>query len=238
MMISVVMPAYKEAENLKRILPLLHKELSALHTDYEILVIDTMEPMDESQKICRKMNAECVKRQNGNLYGDAIRTGFSVAQGKYIIVMDADGSHNPNDIAAFYKEIRMGNYDLVIGSRYCKGGYTDNIFILRMMSRILNFTYRMIFNIKVKDISDSYRMYRADKLKSVRLECDNFDIVEEILIKLNIAYPQMKIKEIPIFFHKRKFGESKRDLIKFIMSYLKTIRHLLKIKRRSVKGID
>ncbi len=230
--ISVVLPSYLEAENLKKILPSINEELRVQKIDYEILVIDTMEPMDNTKEVCEDNNATYVVRQGGNLYGDAIRTGFSVAQGQYVVVMDADGSHNPKDIVRFCEEMEKENWDLVIGSRYCKGGKTDNNFILRFMSWTLNVTYRIFFGLKVKDISDSFRMYRSEQVKLLNLECMNFDIVEEILITLNYTHNTFRIKEIPISFGKRATGESKRDLVKFIKSYLKTIRRLLIIKKK------
>ena len=232
-MISIILPAYQEAENLKNILPKLHESLKQLGVPYEILIIDTMQPMDDTREICYNNNASYFPREGGNLYGDAIRTGFFHAQGKYTVVMDADGSHNPEDIIRFYKEMKSGNYDLVIGSRYCKGGYTDNNFILKSMSWILNVTYRILFHLKVKDVSDSFRMYKTNQLKKLELECDNFDVVEEILIKLSLLKQEFVTKEVPISFNKRVEGESKRDLGKFIKSYLKTINRLLKIRRHA-----
>lgn len=229
--ISIVLPAYQEAENLKSILPRLQDVLQKRDLQYEILVIDTMDPMDESEKVCEENNVRYIRRENGNLYGDAIRTGFQKGKGKLLVIMDADGSHNPEDILRFYDEMKDGKYNLIIGSRYCKGGYTDNNFILRFMSYVLNLTYRVLFGLKVKDVSDSFRMYRTEDLRKITLECDNFDIVEEILIKLHFQIDGFSAKEIPISFNKRVAGESKRDLVKFIFSYLKTIKKLMRIKR-------
>ena len=237
MMISVILPAYQEAENLKTILPKLKTVLEKAGTEFEILVVDTIKLTDNSKKICFQCGGGVfyLPRKGGNLYGDAIRTGFAQAKGEFVVVMDADGSHNPEDIIRFYDVMKSNDYNLVIGSRYCKGGYTDNNLILRFMSWILNLTYRILFQLKVKDVSDSFRMYRTADLKSLDFECNNFDIVEEILIKLQYSIPNFKIKEIPISFHKRAAGESKRDLLKFIRSYLVTMRRLLKIKHKLQK---
>lgn len=236
MRISVILPAYKEAKNLEKILPSLHESLKKINVPYEILVVDTMQPMDETEAVCQKNHCTYVNRQGGNLYGDAIRTGIRKAEGEYLVVMDADGSHAPDDIRRFYTEAKKNNYDLVIGSRYCKGGNSHNGIILKFMSWILNVTYRIIFHLDVKDVSDSFRLYRASQLKELKLECENFDIVEEILIRLSLKFKKIRIKEMPIYFNKRVYGESKRDLVKFIGSYLKTIWRLLKI-RASEKNV-
>lgn len=231
MIISVVLPAYKEEENLKNIIPRLKKCLNNI--EHEILVVDTMDPLDNTREICDSLNVRYISRECGNFYGDAIRTGFKYAKGKYLVIMDADGSHSPEDILVFYDYMRHNECDLVIGSRYCDGGYTDNNFILKFMSWVLNKTYSVVFSLNIKDVSDSFRMYKTEQVKKLELECSNFDIVEEILIKLNLSKENYIIKEIPISFNKREAGESKRNLLKFICSYLTTMNKLLSIQRKA-----
>ena len=232
MTITVILPAYKEAENLKNILPQLNETLKFLNVSYEIIVVDTIEKLDNAEEICEKNHCRYIQREGGNLYGDAIRTGIKYSCGNFVVIMDADGSHNPKDIIRFYEKIKTGKYDLIIGSRYCRGGHTENSLILRMMSHALNITYRIMFGLKVKDVSDSFRMYKGEQLRSIKTECNNFDLVEEILIILNYSFQKFSICEIPISFDKRAAGESKRDLKKFIISYLRTMKRLMQIKAK------
>lgn len=226
--ISIVIPSYLEADNLKDLLPRIKENLKDIA--YEIIVVDSIEPMDNSKEISESYGVRYINRTNGNFYGDAIRTGFQSALGKYTVVMDADGSHDPKEIIEFYKKMEANNIDLIIGSRYCNGGKTDNNCILIFMSWILNITYRLAFGLKVKDVSDSYRMYKTDQIKNINLECINFDIVEEILIKLTLQYDNFKVLELPITFNKRLAGESKRNLWKFVLTYISTIIRLMRIK--------
>jgi dolichol-phosphate mannosyltransferase len=230
MSISVVLPAYHESENLTELLPKINKTMTRLQQPYEVLVIDTMTKTDNTDEICSKNNCTYINREGGNNYGDAIRTGIQKAVMEYLVIMDADGSHNPDDIVKFYAEIKKGN-DLIIGSRYIAGGNSHNGFILKLMSYALNLTYRLFFKIKAKDISNSFRMYTSKQITLLTLECDNFDIVEEIIIKLSMTIPEFKIVEIPVFFDRRKYGESKRDLMKFILTYIATIKRLMRVKR-------
>lgn len=232
MNLSIVLPAYMESENLKVLIPRIISSVDKIGVLYEILVIDSMQGDDQTLKVCRQYpeHIKYNKRTGGNNYGDAIRTGISLARYDLIVMMDCDGSHDPEEIISFYEHAKEGA-DLVIGSRYVKGGNTDNIFILRAMSRILNIFYRRIFKLNVRDVSNSFRLYNAEKLKSLVLVCDNFDIVEEILILLNLIYSDLKIIEHPISFNKRMYGESKRNLVIFIFSYLKTIKRLKEIKK-------
>ena len=77
MELSIVLPAYLEAENLNYILPQLHRCLNKTGIEYEILVIDTMEALDSTREVCAKWEVHYVNRYGGNLYGDAIRTGIT-----------------------------------------------------------------------------------------------------------------------------------------------------------------
>lgn len=228
-MISIILPAYKEYDNLKILLPNIEKELTDI--DFEVLVIDTMESLDDTKELCKEYNfVKYFNRENGNNYGDAIRTGIKYSSKKYIIIMDADGSHPVNKIKELYNCIEKDNIDLAICSRYVEGGNSHNGVILKCMSLIVNICYRIIFSLKVKDVSNSFRIYKSDMLKSINLECNNFDIVEEILIKLSSKCKNIKIKEIPIYFNKRLYGKSKRHLIRFVFSYIFSIIKLYRIK--------
>jgi dolichol-phosphate mannosyltransferase len=170
MSISIVLPAYCEADNLRELLPKINNTMTKLQKEYEILIIDTMTKIDDTSEVCKINNCIYINRENNNNYGDAIRTGIQKASKEHLVFMDADGSHNPDDILKFYKEMEKG-YDLIIGSRYISGGNSYNGPVLKAMSYFLNITYRILFNIKVKDISNSFRMYKTEQLKSLSLEC-------------------------------------------------------------------
>lgn len=236
MKLSVLLPSYNEAENLNRLLPQIKENLDKEENlEYEILVVDSIEKTDNTKEVCEENNVKYFNRENGNNYGDAIRTGIAKAQNDYLLIMDADGSHSPNELPKLIKNCE--DYDLTIGSRYIKNGKTENNFILIFMSWVVNIAYRLCLKIKVKDISNSLRIYKAKDIKSIKLESDNFDIVEEILIKLCLNNNEYKIREVPITFEKRKQGKSKRKLMKFIFSYIKTMKRLIKI-RKEINNLD
>jgi dolichol-phosphate mannosyltransferase len=81
------------------------------------------------------------------------------------------------------------------------------------------------------DLSNSFRLYRGDALRSLSLECRNFDILEEILLKLSLRHAGFSILEIPFTFKKRKAGRTKRDLVAFMFSYLGTLRRLRRLRK-------
>jgi dolichol-phosphate mannosyltransferase len=222
--LSITIAAYREAESLAIMLPSIKAAAAALTPNYEILIVDTEEPMDDTAAICAAHGVRHVHRSGGNSYGDATRTIIAEASGAYMLNMDADGSHSPEYFASMWAE--RDRYDITIGSRYAPGGHTDNPAVLIWMSYILNLTFRIVFSIHAKDVTNSFRLYRRDVLTSLRLESNDFDILEEILIKASIHTPPARIGEVPVTFSRRKAGESKRKLVQFAFGYLKTLKRM------------
>ncbi|MCL2334935.1 MAG: glycosyltransferase [Endomicrobia bacterium] len=236
MKLSVVLPSYKEAENLKNILPALKSALSKTVADFEILAVDTMAAMDSTPAVCKEYGVRYVNRTGGNYYGDAIRTGIKEARGEFTVIIDADGSHPAEKISEMLSIVENGE-DLVIGSRYVEGGTTRNGFISKLMSKCVNVAFSAVLGIKIKDMSNSFRMYKTGMLKELELECDNFDIVEEIIVKLFLNNTGLRVKEIPIEFCERAHGESKRSLVKFIISYLSSLFKLKRLQNKAKNDI-
>lgn len=219
--LSIIIPAYKEEENLVFILPRIESTLQKLECLYEILVVDTIEPMDCTEAVCGKNGARYIHREGGNDYGCAIRTGIAHARGEWLIFMDADGSHTPEFVEELYNHRR--GQDVVIASRYVKGGSTDNKLVLIVMSRMVNLAYSIVLGLHCRDVSNSFKLYRRADLLGLSLTSDNFDIVEEILYKLKKKKGKLHIMELPFAFKERKYGETKRNLGAFILSYIRTL---------------
>ena len=231
--LTVALPAYREAENLAFLLPQIHAAAAALTPEYEVLIVDTEQPMDNTAEICAMNSVRHVCRRGGNTYGDAIRTMIADARGEYLLCMDADGSHSPQYFASMWAE--RERYDITIGSRYAPGGHTENPAVLIWMSYVVNLTFRVAFSIKAKDITNSFRLYQRSVLRPLKLESNDFDILEEILIKASIQQPGMRIGEVPVTFARRKAGESKRKLVQFAFGYLDTLRRLRSFARSARK---
>jgi dolichol-phosphate mannosyltransferase len=219
--LSVVIPAYREADALKQLLPILIPAVNALSRRSEIIVVDSIEPLDCTAAICKEFGVRHMHRARGNAYGDAVRTGIDKSVGEIVVLMDADGSHNPKDVERLWSARNQA--EIVIGSRYIEGGRTENPVVLIWMSRLLNYFYRFAFDLPASDISNSFRLYRGAQLRSLELESNNFEIVEEILIKLTCGPMRAAVTEVPVTFEKRKAGMSKRNLPAFILSYMSSI---------------
>lgn len=221
--LSIVIPAYMEEENLRLLLPRLRKTVETVIASFEILIVDTRDPRDSTRQVCEESRVSYLNRRGSDSFGAAVRTGISQSRGRHVLFMDADGSHPPEFIPRLleFKE----DFDVVIASRYIGGGHTENTPVLIWMSRVLNMTYALVLNIRCRDVSNSFKIYRGEELRAVQLRCENFDIVEEILVKLSRRHP-LTIKEVPFTFKKRMFGESKRSLVLFLFSYLFTLLRL------------
>jgi dolichol-phosphate mannosyltransferase len=220
--LTVILPANHEADNLRELLPQLSTVLGSLLSDraaWEVLVIDTPTPTDDTAAVCAAHGARHIARQTDDCYGAAIRTGVEESRGEFVIIMDADGSHPPPLIAQLWPERLQA--DIVIASRYVPGGSTDNPWLLVVMSRFLNFAFRTVARIPVHDLSGSYRLYRGGPLRALRLDSRHFEIGQEILVKLmrRPAGQRPRVKEVPFAFHRRAHGKSKRNLIVFIFKF-------------------
>lgn len=221
--LSVVIPSYMEEENLRQLLPRVTAVLSGLGISGEVLVVDAMNPLDATREVCDACGVTYLNRSGGNYYGDAVRTGIRHAAGEYVVFMDADGSHPPEFIRKLWGSALENGCDVVIASRYVEGGATDNSRILVLMSLLVNVIYSMVLNLHCKDVSNSFKLYRAEQLKRLRLRCQNFDIVEEVLFKIRRDNPDARFMEIPFTFRKRMFGNTKRNLFAFVFSFIVTL---------------
>lgn len=235
MTISVVLLAYQEEENLTVLLPKIIEVLQDMQTEYEILIVDSPKSTDDTKHLAEKYHAGYMIQDYPG-YGGAFRTGVEHVKMSHTLFLDSDGSHNPETIPAICAKYREG-YDMVIGSRYVKGGVSNDAKTSYIMSKILNTTMRIIIGVKAKDISTSYRLYDSRQLKQVELIRENYDVLQEVILKQKINKrkqgQKFRIGEVPIVFNKRMYGTSKRQLLKFIRSYIVSVFMLIDLNFRT-----
>lgn len=229
--LTVALPAYEEGENLRLLLPSLRETLSKLGVSFEIIVVDTESPHDDTPTVCAANGVRWMARQGGSLYNHAVRTALAASRGERVILMDADGSHSPRFVEQLWAA--RDRADLVIASRYVRGGRTENPAILIFLSLMVNVIFRIVLGLAVADVSNSFRLYRGDDVRALVLECEHFDIVEEILVKLAFSRAGYRMLELPFTFEKRKAGQTKRDLVAFAFGYVGTLVRLHRLKRRA-----
>lgn len=236
--ISMVLLSYKEEENLRVLLPQIKEKLEECEEPYEIIVVDSKEPLDNTKDVCEK---NCVRyvNQEGTGFGNAFRTGIRFAQYQKFFIMDSDGSHNPEYIPDIYHIFMSENADVAIGSRYMEGGVTNDTLISQFISRSLNMIYGVVIGIPAKDMSTDFRLYHTCSLKEVEPELISvhFDVVEEVLLRLKIKKSsqgkKIKVVETPIIFDERMFGNSKRLLFAFSIAYITSIFRLSALRLKA-----
>lgn len=203
MNLTVLIPSYNEAENLEELIPKLSRSLERITPDsWEILVVEggSLGPIEA---VARKHGARVVfQRKPG--YGGAIQTGIEEARGDYLLTMDADLSHEPNFVYKLWENRRQA--DILIASRYCRGGVAYMPWTRKVLSRILNVFFARGLSLRARDLSSGFRLYRTSLLKEMELQGRNFEILEEILVKAHIA--GWNIQEFPFTYFPRVKGSS------------------------------
>lgn len=210
----VIIPTYNERENIENII----RKVFSLEGEYDILIIEDGSP-DGTAAIVKRLQQEFPERLHmierpGKLgLGTAYITGFkwSIDKGyDYTFEMDADFSHNPEDLPRLYQACKDGA-DLAIGSRYCDGISVINWPIGRIiMSYYASVYVRTILGMKVYDCTAGFKCYRNKVLRTIdldKVEMKGYGF--QIEMKYTTYKLGFKITEVPIIFVNRKAGTSK-----------------------------
>lgn len=210
----VIIPTYNERENIENII----RKVFSLDGGYDILIIDDGSP-DGTAAIVKRLQQEFPERLHmierpGKLgLGTAYITGFkwSIDKGyDYTFEMDADFSHNPEDLPRLYQACKDGA-DLAIGSRYCDGISVINWPIGRIiMSYYASVYVRTVLGMKVYDCTAGFKCYSNKVLRTIDLdEVEMKGYGFQIEMKYTTYKLGFKITEVPIIFVNRKAGTSK-----------------------------
>jgi dolichol-phosphate mannosyltransferase len=229
--LSVVIPAMDEKENLDLLLPALKEVIAGLGINAEIIVADGGSS-DGTAEAAASRGARVVQQVERG-YGGALLAGFEASRAPYVITMDADLSHRPVVLEELWRNRHEG--EVVIASRYAPGGEAGVGGLRRLLSRILNTTYSRVLSLPVKDLSSGFRLYRRNVLRGIPVQSRDFDVLEEILIRIHAD--GWRIHEVPFRYMSRGSGESHVRLLKFGWAYLKTLIRMWQL-RNSVASAD
>jgi len=222
--ISVVIPALNERENLELLLPLLTEVITTLNLKAEIIIADGGSA-DGTAELAQQQGADVVIQTEPG-YGGALLAGFAAARAPYVVTMDADLSHPPVFLRDFWEQRAAAQ--MLIASRYVPGGKADMGSSRRVLSAILNKTYARVLDLPLADLSSGYRMYHRDVLAKLELKARDFDVLEEILVKVHLLGG--KIKEVPFHYQARNSGKSHAKLLKFGWAYLRTLARMRRLR--------
>ncbi len=239
----VIIPTYKEKENIEKII----RKVLSLTPDFHVLVIDDNSP-DGTADIVRSLMTEfndklfLVCREGKLGLGTAYIRGFEWALDReynYMFEMDADFSHNPDDLIRLWKACHDDGADMSIGSRYVKGVNVVNWPMSRvLMSYFASKYVRFITGMKIKDATAGFKCYSRKVLETIRFDKISFiGYAFQIEMKYTAWKLGFAITEVPIIFTDRTEGQSKMSKGIFKEAVLGVIRlRFRNIRKRHKKS--
>ena len=214
--VSVVIPTLNEAANLPHVFARLpFEEL------FEVIIVDghsSDDTIEVARELCPSVR---VVVQDGKGKGNALACGFAAARGDIIVMLDADGSTDPQEIPGYVDALFAGA-DFAKGSRFMEGGGSVDITPLRMQgNRFLNRTVNVLFGTRYSDLCYGYNAFWADLLPTINVDCSGFEV--ETLINVRVAKAGLNVAEVPSIEQERIHGVSKLHPVRDGLRVLRTI---------------
>lgn len=201
MYLTILIPCLNEKETIGICIKKAQKYMYKNKIEGEVLVVDNGS-IDDSKNIAKVLGARVVEiKEKG--YGIALRKGTEEAQGKYIIMGDADDSYNFLELDGIIEKLEEGN-DLVIGNRYKGKMEKGAMKILHKIigTPILSYLVRKKYKVKIYDVNCGLRGYNREKFSKIKFTADGMEYATEMIIRAKEN--NLKIVEIPINFYKDK----------------------------------
>lgn len=220
-LVSLVVPVYNEKDNIQLFL----RDVEAqVHEPHETLIVYDF-PEDNTLPAIAALEPPCpsvrlVHNTLGKGVLNAIKAGFQASRGDVIVVMMADRSDEPGDVAAMATLIRQGA-DVVAGSRYMKGGRQEGgPFVKRTLSRMAGMSLHYLAGLPIRDATNNFRAYSRRVIEEIPLEGEaSFALALELTLKAH--WRGWRIAEIPTTWHDRMAGQSRFRLFAWLPHYLK-----------------
>ena len=231
-MISIVVPTYREADNLPLLAHAIDAALGDFEGGYELLFVDD-DSQDGSEavsgELSRRFPLRILVRKGERGLATAVIEGIRASRGDVLVVMDGDLSHPPGAIPIMVDRLRSGASDFVLGSRYVEGGSVDEAWsgFRKLNSLVASLLTRPLCPLK-DPLSGFFALRRADMPDLRHLSPIGYKIALEILVKGDFR----QATEVPIHFAERQHGESKLSL-KEQLNFLRHLRRLYAYRLRS-----
>lgn len=234
--ISIVVPTYREAQNVDILTRRIHKTMTECNISYEIIFVDD-DSQDDIEKIISNLSSEgfnvrLIQRKDERGLASAVLRGFSEAEGGILVCMDADLSHPPEAIHVMINKILKDNAEFVIGSRYVNGASTDYKWTIyrRINSKIATLIAKPFTTAK-DPMSGFFAIPERVYKRGNSFNPIGYKIALELMVRCRCE----KVLEVPIHFSERKYGKSKLT-IKEQLNYLVHIKRLISYKLKLLKS--
>jgi dolichol-phosphate mannosyltransferase len=216
----LILPTFNEADNLESVVAAARAALADAAPDgFRILVVDDSSP-DGTGDIADALAAahpgevEVLHRRAREGLGPAYLAGFerALAGGAgYVLEMDADGSHDPADLAPLLRAVRGGGADVALGSRYVEGGgIADWGPLRRAVSRGGSWYARRVLGVEVRDLTGGFKCFRRPVLESIDLpSVRSLGYAFQVELTYRALRAGFRVHEVPIVFRDRRLGRSK-----------------------------
>ena len=212
MKLSVVIPAYNEAESIGETLHTLYAKLVEEQIDHEIVVTndnskdDTLARLTELAQEIPTLTYYTNAGPNG--FGYAVRYGLERYRGDCVAVMMADLSDDPTDLVLYYRKMQEG-YDCVFGSRWVKGGrVVDYPQHKKLLNRVANGIVKTLFRLRYNDCTNAFKLYRRHTMEGLKpFLSPHFNLTLELPLKAIVRGYSYAV--VPNSWTNRKYGESK-----------------------------
>ncbi|MGL1886386.1 MAG: glycosyltransferase family 2 protein [Reichenbachiella sp.] len=235
--ISLIIPVYNEHQTIVELLDELEEKVSSSYNAFIIFDHDDDSTLTRRMEIHDKFeNINFIKNTYGPGVIGAFKTGFDAADSKYIVPIMADLSDMPESINSMYAKIQEG-YDLVVASRYMKGGRKiGGPRIKYYLSRLSNSLLYNLTDLPLHDITNAFIMYKKEVIKTIQIESTGgFEITMEIIAK---SYEKnMKMTEVPTINRDRAAGQSNFKMMTWMKNYLYWFIHILKVYSKKKMGL-
>jgi dolichol-phosphate mannosyltransferase len=221
--VSVVVPTINEADNVGRLISLIEGVFKSSGITGEIVVIDDSSA-DGTADIARRTgagygNVRVVVRQRRDGLGNALRRGVEEASYDHIVFMDADLSHDPGEIPNFIRA--LGEFDMVVGSRFMQGSKMRRGFARKMISGSYNIVSRTMLGVGVCDITSGFKAFSRRKVASLSITARGPEMHPELVIKASLG--GLRVGEIPVAYTDRVSGKSKLNYAAIFPGYSRVL---------------
>jgi glycosyltransferase involved in cell wall biosynthesis len=206
-LLSVIIPVFNEERTIDA---LLRRVLDAPYAKQVVVVDDGSS--DGTPALLRAWKdhpeVEIHSQAVNSGKGAAIRVGIGAAKGRFVVIQDADLEYDPQDYPKLIEPLEQGTEQAVFGSRYLQRPEAMGAFLFRTGVRVINWTVRLLYGIRLTDEATCYKAMSTSLLKSLDLQCERFEFCPEVTAKL--CRLGIRIAEVPISYHARATSEGKK----------------------------